>query len=120
VLVAQQIRGALDDLGRRVPVLFASVDERADTPARVQAFLRTVGLQGRVRYLVGPAAALRRTWSAYHVTTPAAGRAAFERAVPVLLIDPQGHERVLYEQEQLTPEVLANDIGVLSGRPVHP
>ncbi len=115
VLVAQQIRGALDDLPRPVPVVLVSVDPRADTPARVRAFLTHVGLAGRVHYLLAPASALAKAWRAYRVTTPSAGRAAFERALHVLLIDPRGEERVLYEQEQLTPEALAHDIRLLQG-----
>ena len=39
VLIAQQIRGALDELPRPVPVLIVSADPRADTPARVKRFL---------------------------------------------------------------------------------
>jgi|SRR5271166_1893303 len=113
VLIAQQIRGALDELPHPPPVLLVSVAPALDTPARVQAFLARVSLSGRVRYLIGPPAALAATWRAYGVRTPAAGQAAFESAAPVLLIDRKGRERVIYEQEQLTPEALAHDIGRL-------
>jgi protein SCO1/2 len=115
VLIAQQIRGALDQLARAVPVLIVSVDPAADTPARVRAFLSSVSLTGRVRYLAAPRAALPPLWRAYRITTPAAGRASFERAASVFLIDAGGHERVIYQQEQLTPESLAHDIGKLQG-----
>ena len=115
VLIAQQIRGALDELRHPVPVLFVSVDPAADTPASVRSFLGGASLTGRVSYLAAPASALPRVWRAYRVTTPAAGRTAFEQAAQVLLIDGQGDERVLYEQEQLTPESLAHDIGTLEG-----
>jgi protein SCO1/2 len=115
VLIAQQIRGALDHLPRPVPVLIVSVDPAADTPARVRAFLASVALTGRVRYLTGPAAALPAIWRAYRITTPAAGRASFEAAASVFLIDARGHERVIYQQEQLTPESLVHDIGRLQG-----
>jgi len=113
VLVAQQVRGALDELQHQPAVLFVSVDPRADTPASVRSFLQSASLASRVRYLVGPEQALRDVWRAYRVTTPSAGRAAFERALPVLLIDAQGRQRVLFEQEQLTPEALAHDIRTL-------
>jgi cytochrome oxidase Cu insertion factor (SCO1/SenC/PrrC family) len=117
VLIAQQIRGALDELSTPPAVLIVSVDTAQDTPARVRSFLHQVSLEGRVHYLVGPADALRAVWRAYHVTTPARGRAAYERAASVLLIDPRGRERVIYEQEQLTPEALAHDIRELQERP---
>jgi protein SCO1/2 len=112
-LVAQQVRGALDDLGRPVPVLFVSADPRADTPANVRAFLAGASLSGRVRYLAAPRAALPAVWRAYSVTTPSTGRRAFEAALTVLLVDPAGRQRVLFQQEQLTPEGLAHDIGRL-------
>ncbi|HEX5224461.1 MAG TPA: SCO family protein [Solirubrobacteraceae bacterium] len=113
VLVAQQVRGALDELEHRPQVLFVSLDPGADTPASVRTFLQSAALASRVRWLVGPPRALRSVWRAYRVTTPSAGRAAFERALQVLLIDADGRERVLFEQEQLTPEALAHDIRTL-------
>jgi protein SCO1/2 len=117
VLIAQQIRGALDELGHPVPVLLVSVDPAADTPASVRRFLQQVSLSGRARYLVGPPAALAAAWRHYRVRTPATGVQAFEQAAPVLLIDRSGRERVIYDQEQLTPEALAHDIGILQGPP---
>jgi cytochrome oxidase Cu insertion factor (SCO1/SenC/PrrC family) len=114
-LIAQQIRGALDRLQRPVRTLFVSVDPRADTRASVAGFLASASLTGRVRWLAAPAATLPRVWRAYRIVTPASGRAAFERSASVLLIDRPGDERVLYQQEQLTPEALAGDIGKLQG-----
>jgi protein SCO1/2 len=113
VLIAQQIRGALDELGHPVPVLFVSVDPEADTPKAVSSFLGQVSLTGRALYLAGPRALLQPIWRAYGVTPPSAGRAAFERSASVLLIDRGGHERVIFQLEQLTPEGLAHDIGKL-------
>jgi cytochrome oxidase Cu insertion factor (SCO1/SenC/PrrC family) len=80
-LIAQQIRGALDELesepqasgphagggGQPVTVLAVSVDPAADTPARVRAFLRATSLTGRLEYLTGSLAQLRPVWRAYHV-----------------------------------------------------
>lgn len=114
-LIAQQIRGALDQLGRGVPVLFVSVAPAAERAPRVAAFLAGVSLGGRVRYLIGPRSALPAVWRAYGVRTPSGGRAAFEERATVLLIDRAGRERVAYQQGQLTPESLAHDIGRLEG-----
>jgi protein SCO1 len=117
-LIAQQLRGALDELGSAAPpVLIVSVEPAHDTPARVAAFLHSVSLSGRALWLTGPPAGLAAIWRAYRVRTPAQGQAAFELAAPVYLIDAQGRERVIYEQEQLTPEGLAHDIARLQGRP---
>jgi protein SCO1 len=109
-VIAQQIRGALDELPRPVPVLLLSADPAADTPASIRSFLARVSLTGRVRYLTGSPAQLRPVWRAFHVAPASDGRAAFERTASVLLIDARGRERVLFGLEQLTPEALAHDI----------
>ena len=114
-LIAQQIRGALDQLGRPARVLIVSADPRGDTPASVQRFLGEASLGGRVSYLTGTPAQLRAVWHAYGVTPASAGRSAFGRVATVTLLDPLGRRRVLFQQEQLTPEALAHDIGRLEG-----
>ena len=111
VLIAQQIRGALDELAHPPPVLLVSVDPAADTPARVQAFLRRVSLAGRAQLPRGaarraaPRVARLPRLDAGHRLRTSNGHCL------VLLIDAAGRERVLYEAEQLTPEALAHDIG---------
>jgi protein SCO1/2 len=116
-LIAQQIRGALDELPRPVPVLLLSVDPRADTPAHVSRFLAQVSLTGRVRYLTGPVSQLRPLWRAYGATPPSSQGHGFESSAAVLLIDRGGLERVLFGLEQLTPEALAHDIRGLESEP---
>jgi protein SCO1/2 len=110
VVIAQQIRGALDELGRAVPELVISADPAADTPAGVERFLRKVSLSGRVRWLSGSPAQLRPIWHAFRVLPASAGRAAFARSASVFLIDPRGMERVIFQLEQLTPEALSHDV----------
>jgi cytochrome oxidase Cu insertion factor (SCO1/SenC/PrrC family) len=112
VLIAQQVRGALDELEHPPPLLLVSVDPARDSRARVEAFLRRVSLAGRASYLVGPRAALERVWRQYRVATPGRG-GDYESALTVLLIDAHGRERVEYQQEQLTPDALAHDIRAL-------
>jgi protein SCO1/2 len=113
VLVAQQIRGALDQLAAPVPVLFVSAEPAADTRASVARFLAEVSLGERARYLTGPRRELARLWRSYRITPPSANRRVFERAISVILVDREGRERVLFGLEQLTPESLAHDIGKL-------
>lgn len=109
-LIAEQIRGALDDLPRPVPALVISADPATDTSARVHAFLAAASLTGRMEYLTGTPARLRPIWHAYRVAPMSASKAAFERAASVLLIDQRGRERLLFGVEQLTPEGLAHDV----------
>lgn len=113
ILIAQQIRGALDELPRSVPVLIVSADPTADTPAAIARFLDQVSLTGRVHYLTGSPARLRAIWRAYRVHPAADGRAAFDEYAFLLLLDARGRERVLFAPELLTPEALAHDIGKL-------
>jgi protein SCO1 len=115
VLIAQQIRGALDELTTPVPALLVSIDPAADTPARRRTFLSSASLSGRAPFLSGPTGRLEAVWRAYHVQPLSAGAAQFERSAPVLLIDRAGRERVLFGLEQLTPEGLAHDIRKLQG-----
>jgi protein SCO1/2 len=114
-VIAQQIRGALDELGRPVPVLVISADPAGDTPADVERFLRHVSLGGRVRWLRGSPAQLRPVWHALRVLPASAGRAAFARTASVFLVDRDGRERVIYQLEQLTPEALSHDLRKLLG-----
>jgi protein SCO1/2 len=111
-LIAQQIRGALEELPKGTPALAISLDPTADTPARMRAFLRSASLTGRMEYLTGSAAQLRPVWHAYS-TAPAsagAGAGAYERGAFVLLLDREGAPRVEFPIEELTPEALAHDV----------
>ena len=109
-VIAQQIRGALDELAQRVPVLMISADPSVDTPARARSFLARASLSGRASYLSGTRAQLRAVWRSFRVVPASAGSAAFDRSASVFLLDRTGHERVVFQLEQLTPEALSHDI----------
>jgi cytochrome oxidase Cu insertion factor (SCO1/SenC/PrrC family) len=124
VLVAQQVRGALDELASAptygqgtavgaMQILFVSTAPRADTHARVGRLLAETSLTDRVEYLTGTPKELRPVWHTYRVPPPSAGRAASEAATTVLLIGRSGDERVAFGLEQLTPESLSHDIRLL-------
>jgi len=117
VLIAQQIRGALDELSEAgrppVAVVIVSADPAGDTPASVRRFLAGVSLSGRVYYLTGSAAQLSAVWRAFGVRPASAGASTFAKYATVRLIDARGRERVLYGAEQLTPEALVHDVGKL-------
>ncbi len=109
-LIAQQIRGALDELPQGTPALAISLDPAADTPARVRAFLHAASLTGRMEYLTGSTAQLRPVWHAYSAVPASAGATAYERDAFVLLLDQEGAPRVEFPVEELTPEALAHDV----------
>jgi protein SCO1 len=114
-LIAQQIRGALDELGRSVPTLIVSADPVADTPARVHRFLGEAALSGRVEYLTGALGELQPVWRAYDIVPSLLGNAASPHTASVLLIGRSGQKRDLFEVEELTPEGLAHDLRKLEG-----
>jgi protein SCO1/2 len=69
-LIASNLRVALNMLGpraSRAQVIAVSVDPRGDTPQAVARFVRSHQLTGRMQYLIGDAAELARTWSAWRV-----------------------------------------------------
>ena len=114
-VIAQQIRGALDELGEAPPVLLISGDPGVDTPTHVRRFLARASLVGRVRYLSGSLAQLRPVWRSFHIVPASAGRARFARSASVFLLDRVGRERVIFQLEQLTPEALSHDVRKLLG-----
>jgi protein SCO1 len=109
-LTAQQIRGALDDLGHDVPTLAISVDPRNDTELNARRFLVRQGLRGRMRFLLGTRAQLAPVWKAYGIRPQGAG---FEHSAYVLIVDRRGVQRVGWPVDHLTPEGLAHDLRAL-------
>ena len=124
IVIAQQIRGALNELADEhahpPTVLIVSADPAVDTQANIRSFLAAVSLSGRVQYLTGTLARLRSVWRAYGVKPASAGAQVFDEYAPVLLLDRAGQERVLFESEELTPEGLSQDIRKLDGDPTRP
>ena len=106
-LTAQQIRGALDELGRIVPVLAISVDPVGDTPAHVRRFLAEQQMTRRMRYLTGTSAQLAPIWRAYGIQ-PQSSQS--EHTASTVVVDGAGRQRLGYLTSELTPEGLAGDL----------
>jgi protein SCO1/2 len=109
-LMADQIRGALDELGHDVPTLAVSVDPAGDTPLNTKRFLARHGLTGRARFLLGTRAQLAPVWTAYGIRPQTNSDA---HSAYVLLIDKRGRQRVAFPASELTPEGLAHDVKAL-------
>jgi protein SCO1/2 len=109
-VIAQQIRGALDQLGHDVPAVAISVDPAQDTPLHAKAFLLEQHLTARMRFLLGDRAQLAPIWRAYGIQPE---RIDAEHTVHVLLVDGRGRLRVGFPADHLTPEGLAHDIAAL-------
>ncbi len=122
-LIAQTIRGGLDQIGRPVPVLAVSVDPTDDTPLNAQRFLVKQSLVGRMRFLLGRRPELAPIWRAFGIGPQTAGRASrSDHSVDTVLLDRSGRPRIGYQSDLLTPEALAHDVRVLDAQPLpaHP
>jgi protein SCO1/2 len=107
---AQQIKGALNDLGHDLPALAISVDPPGDTPRSVDRFNSEQGVTGRIRWVLGSENQLRPLWEGFHTTsqTPQS-----EHMARLVLIDKRGFQRIGYPSSQVTPERLAHDLELL-------
>jgi len=108
--IAQQIRGALDRLGRDIPVVAISVDPANDTPASAKRFLAAQHIGGRMNFLLGTEQTLQPVWREFGIEPQKTGR---EHTATVVLLDAEGHQRIGFPLSELTPEGIAHDVRVL-------
>jgi protein SCO1 len=111
-LQAQTIRGALDQLGHDVPAIAIAVDPPRDTPERARAFLVEQRALGRLDFVLGSRAQLRRLWRGFAILPQSVTQ---EHQARITLVDPRGYQRVGYPGSQATPERLAHDLRLLEG-----
>jgi protein SCO1/2 len=107
---AQQIKGALDDLGHDLPALAVSVDPPGDTPQSVKRFNREQGVTGRIRWVLGTERQLSKLWKGFATTSQTDGQ---EHLARIVLIDKRGFQRVGYPLREVTPSRLAHDLRIL-------
>jgi protein SCO1 len=115
-LVAEQVRVALDDLGRRaVPYVAISVDPAGDTRASARAFLFKHALDGRAHFLLGSAKQLRTVWREFGVKPQGPGSTERDdHSTSTVVLDARGVQRIGFLASTLTPEDLVHDVRALS------
>ena len=109
-IAAQQIKGALDDLGRDVPAVAIAVDPPRDTPQRARRFLSKQRMRGRMRFVLGSREELEPVWRGFAVR-PQTARA--EHQARIVLVDARGFQRVGFPINEATPERIAHDVRLL-------
>jgi protein SCO1/2 len=107
---AQQIKGALDDIGHDVPALSVSVDPPGDKPRSVKKFNAKMGVSGRLRWVLGNETQLSRLWKGFAIVPQSPDQ---EHMARIVLIDRDGMQRIGFPASQVTPERLAHDIKAL-------
>jgi protein SCO1/2 len=107
---AQQIRGALDQLGHDVPAVAVSVDPGTDTEQSARRFLAEQNMTGRMTFALGRRDQLAPLWQAYGTTPQTVQQEHMSRAV---LVDANGYQRVGYPMQETSPDMIAHDLRVL-------
>jgi protein SCO1/2 len=107
---AQTVRGALDELGHDVPALAIAVDPPNDTPRSARKFLAEQRVSGRLDFVLGSRAELRRLWNGFGVRPQSVTE---EHNARITLVDARGIQRVGYPGSEATPERLAHDLALL-------
>lgn len=114
-LMVEDMKGALNLLpgsGRGIEAIAITAQPAEDSAANRRAFVAQHHMEGRLAYLSGSTTELRRIWRGYHVAPVLPGQP--EHTAFVIVIDKAGVERLGYPADQLTPESLAHDVGVLA------
>lgn len=109
-LQAQTVRGALDELGEDVPAIAVAVDPPRDTPERARAFLSEQRALGRLDFVLGSRADLKRVWDGFYVRPQSVTQ---EHNARFTLVDKKGFQRVGYPGFEATPERIAHDVRIL-------
>ncbi|MDP9134892.1 MAG: SCO family protein, partial [Actinomycetota bacterium] len=108
---AQQVKGALNELGSDLPALAISVDPANDDADSARAFLSEQRMTGRMRFVLGTLGELRRVWRGYAVEPQLDD---LDHTARIVLVDGDGVQRVGYPLGEVTPERLAHDLRLLA------
>jgi protein SCO1/2 len=96
----------------RLQVLAVSVDPRRDTPPAARKYVRVHHLLPTFRWLLGSEQDLQPVWQAYNVVVMPGAKKTVSHSTINLLIDPTGHERVVYDSS-VKPSDVVSDLKTL-------
>jgi protein SCO1/2 len=111
-LIADNLRAVL----ARKPamrVIAVSVDPKGDTPAAIERFIAKHRLPAAFSYVGGTRAQLAPVWKKYNIAAQPGPNGVISHSSYTVLIDPKGHERVLYDS-QITAAAVLHDLAALS------
>jgi protein SCO1 len=93
-------------------VLAVSVDPKGDTAAAVRTYIKERQLVPRFHYLIGSRSQLAPVWNNFHIGVEPGLNGVVGHSSAEFLIDPTGHERVLYGKE-VEPGSIVSDLKTL-------
>lgn len=96
-------------------VLAVSVDPKGDTAAAVRTYVKERGLISRFHYLIGTHSQLAPVWNGFHIGVEPGANDVVGHSSAEFLIDPTGHERVLYGKEVQSASIVS-DLKTLMGK----
>jgi protein SCO1/2 len=108
---AQQIKGAMNELGHDVPAVAVTVDPSHDTRQSARSFNSEQRMTGRLRWALGTPTELAPVWKAYAATGQYKDS---EHNARFVLVDPKGIQRVGYPLDKVTPENVSHDLRLLA------
>jgi protein SCO1/2 len=117
-LMAAKLRQVHEQLGgdaANVELVVISVDPERDTVEQLAAFTRTMGMEGRWRFLTGPRQALGPVWAAYGIGVLPGPGGTIGHTDALFVLDRQGRQRLLMRPD-LTPSDLATNLRTLARR----
>ncbi len=115
VQVAQTFERMDPDLRAKVTAVAISTDPDEDTTEAVRRFLRRTHAEGELRYLTGPAPAVRRVWGTFQILSSLESGTDSTHSAPVRIYDAGGvWVSTLHAGVDLTDENLIHDLRVAS------
>jgi protein SCO1/2 len=109
-----QVYSALGSDAKRVKFVAVSTAPETDTPISIARFSQEQGMTGKWTFLSGSRAQLAPVWKDYFIDVEP-GTSSDQSVVHqsrVIVIDPEGNERVNYAPD-FKPEDLVNDLKIL-------
>ena len=110
-LMAEKLHSAMVELGSnagRVAVLAVSVDPKGDTVATALYFSQVHRMTQYWHFLVGTQAELAPVWSAYAIDAQTQVATTSMHTAVLFLLDKQGRERVLLDQDFTSAQLVSN------------
>jgi protein SCO1/2 len=107
-IMAERLHSVMVSLGadaQRVGVVAISVDPRGDTVASALAFSKTHRMVNYWHFLVGTQDELAPVWTKYAIDAQSAGSTVSMHTAILYVIDKQGHERWLLDQDFTTAQM---------------